>query len=195
MRRTVRISAIVAAVCALTWQVAAAQTNGEPERFTAFAVSTSPQYGTGARTVEINVDRWSTPAERDRLVAALRERGPDELLKQLQKNRPVGTIRTPDSLGYDLHYAFQTQLPDGGRTIVIATDRPIGFWEATRRPRSFDYPFTVIQMKMNPDGTGLGTMSIATRITAKNNTIELEDFATQPVMLNNIRSEPQDASH
>lgn len=30
------------------------------------------------------------------------------------------------SLGYDLHYASQTLLPDGGRRIVIATDRPIG---------------------------------------------------------------------
>jgi hypothetical protein len=32
-------------------------------------------------------------------------------------------------------------------------------------------------------------MSYATRITAKNNTIELEDFATKPIMLTNIRAE------
>jgi hypothetical protein len=172
-----------------------AQTNGQPERFTANAVSTSPQYGTGQQIVEITVDRWSPNSERERLVTALQSKGSDELLKQLQKNRPVGRIRTPDSLGYDLRYAQQTQLPDGGRMIVIATDRPIGFWEATRRPRSIDYPFTVIQMKLDREGNGSGTMSYATRIVArKDNVIELEDFATQPIMLNNIRSQAKNAT-
>jgi len=176
--------ALIVLVCSL----ALAQTNGQPERFTANAVSLSPQYGTGQQTVEINVNRWSPASDRDTLIAALMK-SPDELLKQLQKMRPVGTIRTPDSIGYDLHYAQQTPLPEGGRSIVIATDRPIGFWEATNRPRSIDYPFTVIQMNLDRNGMGSGTMSYATRITTKNNIIELEDFATQPIMLNNIRAE------
>ena len=172
-----------------------AQTNQQPERFTANAVSTSPQYGTGQQIVEITIDRWSPNAERERLVTALQAKGPDELLKQLQKNRPVGRIRTPDSLGYDLRYAAQTPLPEGGRMVVIATDRPIGFWEATQRPRSIDYPFTVIQMKLDRDGKGTGTMSYATRIVAhENNVIELEDFATQPIMLNNIKAEAKNAT-
>jgi hypothetical protein len=172
-----------------------AQTNQQPERFTANAVSTSPQYGTGQQIVEITIDRWSPNAERERLVSALQTKGSDELLKQLQKNRPVGRIRTPDSLGYDLRYAAQTPLPEGGRMVVIATDRPIGFWEATQRPRSIDYPFTVIQMKLDRDGKGTGTMSYATRIVAhENNVIELEDFATQPIMLNNIKAEAKNAT-
>jgi hypothetical protein len=172
-----------------------AQSNGQPERFTANAVSLSPQYGTGQQVVEITVDRWSPAAERGRLVTALREKGPDELLKELQKSKPVGRIRTPDSLGYDLRYAWQQPTEDGGRTIVIATDRPIGFWEATRQPRSINYPFTVIQMKLDKDGTGTGTMSYATRIVAhENNVIELEDYASQPIMLNNIKAEPKNAT-
>ena len=158
-------------------------------RVTANAVSLSPQYGTGQQTVEITVDRWSLASDRERLVTALQQKGPDELLKQLQKTKPVGRIRTPDSIGYDLRYAQQMPLPDGGRSIVIATDRPIGFWEATNRPRTFDYPFTVIQMNIGREGTGSGTMSYATKIIAKDNMIELEDFATKPIMLNNIRAE------
>ena len=181
--------ALVVLVCSL----ALAQTNGEPERFTANAVSLSPQYGTGQQVVEINVNRWSPAPDRDTLIAALMK-SPDELLKQLRKMRPVGTIRTPDSIGYDLHYAQQTPLPEGGRSIVIATDRPIGFWEATNRPRSIDYPFTVIQMNLDRNGMGSGTMSYATRITTKNNIIELEDFATSPIMLNNIRAESKNAT-
>jgi hypothetical protein len=186
---------VMAVLLMLAAVVAYAQTNAPAERFTANAVSISPQYGTGQQIVEITVDRWSSNAERERLVTALQTKGPDELLKELQKNKPVGRIRTPDSLGYDLRYAQQTPLPDGGRMIVIATDRPIGFWEATRRPRSFDYPFTVIQMKLDREGKGTGTLSYATRITAhENNVIELEDFATQPIMLNNIKAEPKNAT-
>ena len=178
----------------LAGTLAAAQTLGQPEHFTANAVSISPQYGTGQQIVDINVTRWSTPAERDRLVMALTSKGQDQLLQELQKMKETGTIRTPDSLGYPLRYAYQTPDPEGGRTIVIGTDRPIGFWEATNQPRSFDYPFTVIQMHIDRDGTGKGTMSYATRITAKNNTIELEDFATQPIMLNNIKAEAKNAT-
>jgi hypothetical protein len=185
----------VAVLFMLLAVVAYAQTNGQPERFTANAVSTSPEYGTGQQIVEITIDRWSPNAERQRLVTALQTKGSDELLKQLQKNKPVGRIRTPDSLGYDLRYAQQTPLPEGGRMVVIATDRPIGFWEATEHPRSFDYPFTVIQMKLDREGNGTGTISYATRITAhENNVIELEDFATQPIMLNNIKAEPKNAT-
>jgi len=179
---------VMPALMVLVCSLALAQTNGQPERFTANAVSLSPQYGTGQQTVEINVNRWSPSSDRETLIAALMK-SPDELLKQLQKMRPVGTIRTPDSIGYDLHYAQQTPLPEGGRSIVIATDRPIGFWEATNRPRSIDYPFTVIQMNLDRNGMGSGTMSYATRITTKNNIIELEDFATQSIMLNNIRAD------
>ena len=180
--------AVMPALMVLVCSLALAQTNGQPERFTANAVSLSPQYGTGQQTVEINVNRWSPASDRETLIGALMK-SPDELLKQLQKIRAVGTIRTPDSIGYDLHYAQQTPLPEGGRSIVIATDRPIGFWEATNRPRSIDYPFTVIQMNLDRNGMGSGTMSYATRITTKNNIIELEDFATQPIMLNNIRAD------
>ena len=179
---------VMPALMVLVCSLALAQTNRQPERFTANAVSLSTQYGTGQQTVEINVNRWSTSSDREVLIAALMK-SPDELLKQLQKMRPVGTIRTPDSIGYDLHYAQQTPLPEGGRRIVIATDRPIGFSEATNRPRSIDYPFTVIQMNLDRNGMGSGTMSYATRITTKNNIIELEDFATQPIMLNNIRAD------
>jgi hypothetical protein len=187
-----RMFAAAAAVLALVSSgVAARQTHGAPEEFTAVAVAAN-NLVTGAGTVLISVDRWSTEAERARLVGTLREKGPSALLDALQDTRPVGRIRTPDSLGYDLRYAHQTRDEDGGRRIVIATDRPIGFWEAWERPRSIDYPFTVIQMHMDRNGRGTGTMSIATKIRAYDNVIELEDFATSPVMLNDIRAAAND---
>jgi len=178
---------VAAAVFALAGSWAAAQSNRAPEEFTAVAIQ-NDNLGSGAGTVLITVDRWSSDADRTRLVTTLQQKGPEKLLDVLQDMRPVGRIRTPDSLGYDLHYAHETKGEDGERRIVIATDRPIGFWEATRRPRTVDYPFTVIQMEIPREGAGKGTLSYATKIIAKNDMVELENYSTQPIMLNEIQA-------
>lgn len=165
-----------------------AQTIGQPEEFTAVAIQNN-NLGSGADRVIIRVTRWSSEAERTRLAAAL-QKSPDALLDQLQDQRPVGTIRTPDSIGYDLRYAHQEPGEDGGRRIVIATDRPISFWEAREQPRTIDYPFTVIQMEISKSGEGKGTLSYATKVMPRGNIIVLENFATAPIMLNRIEARP-----
>src|SRR5690606_2527493 len=92
---------------------ASAQTLGESERFTAVAIANN-EIVTGAGTVVIDIDRWSAADERTRLVDTLREKGPRALLDELAGTRPVGRIRTPDSIGYALRYAHQTPVEDGG---------------------------------------------------------------------------------
>ena len=62
------------------------------------------------------------------------------------------------------------------------------FWERTSGARSLDYPFTVIELHIKPNGTGEGKLSIATKVVAKGNTIELENYAYQPVLLQNVTS-------
>ncbi len=107
------------------------------------------------------------------LVNTLLKKDPNTLLDELVDMRPVGTVRTPDSLAYDLHYSQQKLGEDGGRQIVLATDRPIGFWETVNRPRTVQYLSTVIQMQIGRDGNGQGTLSSATKIRACNITNEL----------------------
>ena len=124
-------------------------------------------------------------------MAVMMERGPDKLLDTLQDLPRVGYFRTPDSIGWDIHFAQKTTGEDGGERVTLITDRRIGFWEASRRPRTIDYPFTVIEMRINGDGEGEGKMSIATKIIAdkQSNTIVLENWDLQPVMLNNVKRE------
>jgi hypothetical protein len=179
------IACIGAALLSLLMPRASAQTLDEPEEFTATAIVNNARTS-GAGTVLIRVTRWSTDMERTRLIETLQKRGPEQLLDELQGMQSVGTIRTPDSLAYDLRYANQRPGEDGGRQIVLATDRPIGFWEAVHQPRTIQYPFTVIQMQMGPDGKGKGTLSYATKIVAHRDVVELENFDTQPVMLTEI---------
>jgi hypothetical protein len=173
--------------------VGVATTFGQPstaaERFTAFAVNMGSGWSGSTATVEIAVERWSTQAEADRLLVALKEQGPNAMLDVLRDIPRVGFIRTPGNLGYDLHFARRVAADEGGERIVLATDRPIGFWEAVNRPRTIDYPFTVIDMRLDREGQGEGKLSLATKITVDRTgkTIELENWGTQPVQLRSVR--------
>lgn len=182
-RRTAWLAPTIVVLLMGVW--VGAQQLPKPLNFEAIAVLNN-NLGSGAGRVDIRVTRWSTAAERKTLVDTLLNVGPQATLDKLIKMKPVGFIRTPDSLAYDLRYSAETPLPDGGRRITLATDRPIGFWELVNQPLSIRYPFTVIEMQINKDGTGKGTLSIATKISAHGNTIELENFGTAPVMLTEI---------
>jgi hypothetical protein len=164
------------------------QSSGPPERFTATAVNLD---GRGTSTVEIVVTRWSTDAERDRLITALIDKGADKLLDVLQDTPKVGYVRSPAGLGWDLHYARRTPLGDGAEQVVVATDRPLSFSETVNQPRSVDYPFTIIELHLNAQGEGEGKMSVATKIVAdkESGSIVLENYGIQPVMLQAVKRE------
>ena len=92
-----------------------------PETFTALAVNiNSANAAAGATNVDIRIERWSSDADRDRLLEILRQqkdndRATQDLLRALQELPRVGSIRTPSSVGRDLHYARENPLEDGGR--------------------------------------------------------------------------------
>ena len=162
------------------------------EKFTAFAINMNS--GPKTATVDIKIDRWSTDAEREQLLSILLEekdqyRANQALLKAIQKLPKVGYLRTPESLAWDLHYARQNPMEDGGRQIVVATDRPVGFREARNQPRTMDYPFTVIEMRLNKEDKGEGKLLAGTKIyiESKTKNLVLENYAQQPVRLNEIR--------
>lgn len=158
----------------------------DPEEFTAWAVNTDGVVKSGQ--VRIVIDRWSTADERNALIAAFREGEQEALLKALQKTPKVGYISLPRTLAYDLHYAYQWPTEDGGRRIVIATDRRMTTAEVWNQGRSWDYPFELVMMNLNAEGKGQGTLAWATKISvSKDGTrIELENYGNIPVMLNEI---------
>jgi hypothetical protein len=187
--RARRVTALYFTV-ALTCVVAAgAQTasNAPREHFTAVAVNTSTVGRTGATPIDITINRWTSDADRDKLMTVFKEKGEKALLSALQDQKPVGTISTPGSVAYDLRYAREMTTAEGQRRIVLGTDRPMGFWEASNQARSADYPFTLIEMRLDKSGNGEGKLSIATKLTLENNTLVIENYANQPVMLNEIK--------
>jgi len=185
----VRTAAVIVAGLALATPVRSEDKMGR-ETFTAFAVDLGNSGRSSSTSqVKITIDRWSTDEERRRLVTSFQESGDDALLKDLQKLKPLGRISTPDSIGYDLRYAHQMPLASGGRRIIIATDRPMTYFERANRPRSADYPYTFIEMRIGADGKGQGKMTVATKINMLGeDTIELENYDLTPVQLSAIRA-------
>jgi len=163
-----------------------------PVTFRAFAVDMS---GTTARTrsgtLEITVERWSTDEEQERLKDALVESGSAKLLSTLQKVRPrVGYIRSYSSIGWDIYYAREVDTPSGGKRVILATDRPMSFFEAWNRPRRADYEFTLVEMRFSPDGKGEGKLVPAAKVTYDQDTrtVEMEDYGIEPVRLTQIQA-------
>jgi hypothetical protein len=182
---TIAIASIALAPIVLAPIVARAQTLGAPEHFTAAAFNMNRG---AAGMIDIQVDRWSTDAQRDKLINALVEKGADKLLDTLQDMPVVGHFNAPGRLGIDIRFSRRTPGEDGGERIVLVTDRRIGFLEAANQPRSIDYPFTVIELNLKRDGEGEGRMSIATKVILdkKKNMITLENFDLQPVLLTQV---------
>lgn len=171
-----------------------------PLRMSAFAVSMGT-VATGANAVvDIRITRWSTEKERENLITTAVEKGQDALLRALQKMPDHGKISIPGwtgpdphnaRLGWVLHYAFVTPGEDGGYRIGIATDRYIGMWEARNQPRTIDYPFSLIEIRLGKDGKGTGKMAVATKIDfdKKKKQLVLENYSSEPVRLNEVKLE------
>ena len=160
-------------------------------RLRAFAVNLSAPARSRTGTLDINVERWSTPEEAARLRDILAEKGADALLEALQKMPRAGSIQRTGQLGWDIHFAQQVVASNGSRRIVIATDRPMSFWEAANRTRSSDYAFTLAEIRLRPDGKGEGKLVPAAKIDydKEANTLEIENYNTEPTRLTEVAIE------
>ena len=157
---------------------------------------------TGAnQSIRLTINSWSNPSQRQHLIETFLEKKQGGLLRELEDQPEVGRFNFPGymgpdpnnvmRLGTDIRYAMSFPGENGGRRIVIITPRVIGFREAANQPRTVDYPFTLFEMRFDKAGKGEGRMAYATQIKfdKKNNTIELENYSSEPVRLNNLTLE------
>jgi hypothetical protein len=165
---------------------AQAQVKGPIERYTA---TTANVVGAG-EPVTIELLKWSTDADRDRLASVLAWYGEKEVAAAMPT---VGYLWTSASAGYSIRYAYRIAGTDGGQRIILLTDRKLGAWSpdawkpiaaATPDPSSF----SVIELRLNRAGQGEGKTSLTTKVTFDSaiKSIALENYAAQPVILKGI---------
>jgi hypothetical protein len=176
----------------LPGSVTAGQPSDAVLRLSAVAVNLSGVGRSTPQRLEIVFKGWSSEKTRDDLIQTLTDKGPDSLLDALQSIKPsVGYIRTTTSLGWDIQYARESSLPEGGRRIIFATDRPMTFLEASTRPRSSEYEFMLCEIHLDRDGVGQGKLATMAKISydKKKKTIEIENYGIEPVRLTRVTTE------
>lgn len=203
MKKTIAALVVVGALASAVFAVAAGAQSVTPSAtdkvtINGWALSMS-NVATGAnQSIRINIDRWSSPSQRQHLIDTFLAKKQDGLLKELEKQPELGRFNFPGymgpdpnnvmRLGTDIRYAMSFPGEDGGRRIVVITPRVIGFREAVNQPRIVDYPFSLFEMRFDKDGKGEGKLAYATQINfdKKKNAIELENYSSEPVRLNNL---------
>ena len=203
---TILFASLVAATLASVPAMPAAQQPDAPTAtdrvtITGWALNMS-NVATGAnQRIQIMINSWSTPAQREQLIKTFMDQKQDGLLRALERQPEIGRFNFPGfmgpdpnnimRLGTDIRYARSLPGEDGGRRIVIMTPRVIGFNEARNQPRTIDYPFSLFEMHFKNDNSGEGRMAYGTQIRfdQRNNNIVLEHYASEPVRLNQLTLE------
>ncbi len=189
---------ILAAIVAATTVTAAQVARADSFRGTLVNVA-----GLDGRTLSVDLVRWSTDAERDKVTAAVVKadavkadaaKGATALLDVLKGMPTLGYVWTGESVGYQVRYAFKGTLPNGSERIIVATDRPVGSyalspWKPAPPASATDYAFTVIEMRLPKGGAGEAKTSLAAKITtdAAAKTLALDNYAGAPVIVKNVR--------
>jgi len=203
--RSIATPLVAAAVCLASTPRPGAATLDKSRTFEEQLVATAvsgPSDGAvvGGR-IDIVIERWSTDAERETLVRELRAHDPGALLVGLGKVfHRNGVIQLPgaDALGARAHlrrvrnlkYAQKIDTPTG-RQIIVVADQHLGFGESGRDFKSWQPEFGLLEIRIGADGTGVGKLAPADKVTvdAKTKVLEVADFATEPVRLAGVRSE------
>lgn len=153
-------------------------------------------YGSGFNTRTITapftlrLNGQTSQAEIDRLVSVLREGGQDKLLDELNDEK-VGNFSIGARVARDVNAAHVTTV-DGKMRIRAVFARWLGFGELRGGYRSVDYPFTYLELFIDPrTGKGEGTFIAAARIRFREkdgaDQIEIEDFGTFPGRLMGVQ--------
>lgn len=137
--------------------------------------------------LEIVIDRWSTASERDLVLSAMAEGGPKNVLSALYQSPRAGTLKWPGGLDYTIHYAYRQARPDGGADVTLVLDRPLWMWW-NPSIGSTEYPFSVVQMRLDKNGAGEGRVSLNTALERHPAAgIAIANPAQAPVVLTDVR--------
>jgi hypothetical protein len=207
--RTVLALAVAATAClVMESRPGAAGRAGIPvvERLIATAVNLTDNHPVPVGRVDFVIERWSTPEELESLRAS---KGPVmPMLDALQNvRRRAGTLFTPglQAVGtrsrerrpQSILFAQEINTP-GGRRVVLATDKQLGFGDSVPDPKTWDggplasdFQFTLFDIRFGADGIGVGKMAPEGKVAYNQatKTFEIQNFAKEPERLTGVRSE------
>jgi hypothetical protein len=109
-----------------------------------------------------------------------------ELRRTLEKVQDLGSVSVDGFIGTDLAVVRERDT-EQGKLIGIVTARNLPFIELYYGGRSLDYPFSFIQLLIEKEGKGQGTVILAAKPSFNEDGIlEIESFGLQPFQLFNV---------
>jgi uncharacterized lipoprotein YehR (DUF1307 family) len=180
-------SVLVVSVLAILASVGTSAQTQKRMTIQATATGTSTQLGK-IYNVNIIIEQYSTPEEKELLINALKSKGQDGLVDALSDLKPKGRVRfASGGVGNDVKYIMELPSENGLRRLRLVTDRNIAFGEQYQGTRSSDYSVGTIELELTPDGKGSGTVLPACRLTVnkKKQQLEVETYQN-PWKLTNL---------
>jgi hypothetical protein len=176
---TTRRALIVLAIAASSL---AAQAQTFPKTLNADAEASSSGGGRLTGTITIQVDRLMEELDFKKVSDALKVNGYLRFLPVLRTLPPVGYVQLGDAKTV-LKFAHMRA---NGKTLVLGSDQPIFFvggGAPNPKPKA-GYEMGIIELDLDAQGNGKGTMAAAARVKhTADGGVAIDDYAEKPITL------------
>jgi hypothetical protein len=130
--------------------------------------------------IEITLDRLTSEADAEALGAQLREGDVDW-------GEAVGRVSIGAGLGYPIAAAFEESVEER-RHLVFLIHRPLNMREIFAGAPSTSYPYTVIELSLEADGTGSGELIPAAKVHLRDGKrLVIDQWLVRPLWIVNVR--------
>lgn len=139
--------------------------------------------------MDIGIFGWSTEQDREALIAAFQHGGDKALYDLLAKQEEMAFVSLPQTLGYQMRYAFQSE-SNGKRMITLATNRPIAMGEVMRGSLSQENNISLVFLGLDPEtGEGTGEMIVGADfgVNKKTGKFEIETLGREPIKFTTVK--------
>ncbi|MGH9428026.1 MAG: hypothetical protein ACRD2L_17210, partial [Terriglobia bacterium] len=154
------------------------------EVYSGTAVAVGGQFGGASRPFTLEVAGYTPTEEVQQAFRVLRAQGQDDFMNAI-KGKKLGFFAFDGQVGRDLNFILETQT-ETGRKITILFERWLEIFEIRYGTRSQDYPLAYIELFINYDGKGEGSLFGLAKVSfdKKNpNSLDIEKFGTYPAKL------------
>lgn len=174
----------------VVWTMALSSVHAQKgaETFTATATVKTAGAATASAPVTISVDRKMSQTEAETFTTAFAKGGVPALRKALAGVSPTGSIRLGTGAPTPTRLTIERPT-DKGRLLTIVTDQPLLFLGAGvpgAKPKE-GYDFGVVDIEVDAQGSGSGTLSPAAKVAVKQGVFIVDDYASEMVRLTDVK--------
>ena len=154
------------------------------EVYTGTVAAIGGQFAGASRPFTLEITGFTPSEEAQQDFEVLRAQGQDDFIKAIS-HKKFGSFSLDGQTGRDLRFVQESQT-EKGRKITILFERWLRMFEVQYGTRSQDYPFTYIELFVNDNGKGEGSVVGLAKVSfdKKNpNTLDIENYGTYAAKL------------